>query len=144
MPSRAFWVMSGSGLVPLLVCLTLAYAVPDLRDAAVRTFLVYSALTLSFLGGARWGAELVRAPAAPNLPRLGAAAAPSVLGLFALVPQTPPTVAIGLLLLSSGAQLAWDVAGARAGLLPPWNGRVRTVMTALGTLCTLALWPVAG
>lgn len=144
MPTRAFWLISGSGLVPFLVCLALAYGVPDLRDAAVRTFLVYSALTLTFLGGARWGAELVRAPQAPDLVRLVAAAGPSVLGLLALLPQTPPRVAIGLLLLCSGAQLAWDVAGARRGLLPAWNGRVRTVMTALGTLCTLALWPVVG
>lgn len=142
MPSRAFWLISGSGLVPFLVCLVLAYTVPVLHDAAVRTFIVYSALTLTFLGGARWGAELVRAPDGPDLVRLAASAGPSIVGLAALLPQTPPRVAIGLLLLSSGAQLAWDVAGARRGLLPAWNGRVRTVMTVLGTLCTLALWPV--
>jgi hypothetical protein len=29
----------------------------------------------------------------------------------------------------------------RDGLLPPWNARVRTVMTVAGTLCSLALWP---
>lgn len=144
MPSRAIWLISGSGLVPFIVCLALAYWSPDHRDAAVRTFIVYSALTLSFLGGARWGAELVRAPQSPNLLRLVMAAGPSVVGLAALLPQTAPRLAIGLLLVSSGAQLAWDVAGARTSLLPAWNGRVRTVMTALGTLCTLALWPVVG
>ena len=144
MPSRAIWLISGSGLVPFLVCLALAYGVPHLRDGAVHTFIVYSALTLSFLGGARWGAELVRAPEAPRLARLVAAAGPSIVGLAALLPQTPARVAIGLLLVSGGAQLAWDVAGARGGLLPGWNGRLRTVMTILGTLCTLALWPVVG
>jgi hypothetical protein len=144
MPSRAIWLISGSGLVPFLVCLALAYGAPELRDAAVRTFIVYSALTLTFLGGARWGAELVRAPEGPNLGRLVASAGPSVVGLGALLPHTPAPLAIGLLLVSSGAQLAWDVAGARRGLLPGWNGRVRTVMTVLGTVCTLALWPVVG
>lgn len=144
MPSRAFWLISLSGLVPFLTCLALAYGVPAYADSAKTVFVVYSALTLTFLGGARWGAELVRAPNAPNLPRLVLAATPSVIGLFALLPQMPLRGAIGLLLLSSAGQLAWDVQGARAGLLPAWNGRVRTVMTMLGTVCTLAMWPVLG
>lgn len=144
MPTRAFWLISGSGLVPFLVCLAIAYGTPDvsaLHDAAVRAFLVYAALTLSFLGGARWGAELVRAADAPSLWRMVAAATPSVVGLAALLPQTPPKAALGLLMLSGGIQLAWDVAASRDGLLPPWNARVRAVMTVAGTLCSLALWP---
>ena len=144
MPTRTLWLISGSGLVPFLVCLAIAYGTPELsalHDAAVRTFLVYAALTLSFLGGARWGAELTRAPDAPQLARMVAAALPSIVGLAALLPQTPPRVALGLLILSGGVQLAWDVAASREGLLPPWNARVRTVMTVAGTLCSLALWP---
>jgi len=144
MPTRTFWLISLSGLAPFLVCLVIAYGSPEgsaPHDAAVRAFLVYAALTLSFLGGARWGAELTRAPNAPNLWRLVAAAVPSVVGLAALLPQTPFKVALGLLMLSGGIQLAWDVSASRAGLLPPWNARVRTVMTVAGTLCSLALWP---
>ena len=144
MPTRTFWLISASGLAPFLVCLAIAYGTPDvsaLHDAAIRTFLVYAALTLSFLGGARWGAELARSPDAPNLWRLVAAATPSVVGLAALLPQAPLKAALGLLMLSGGIQLAWDVAASRDGLLPPWNARVRTVMTVAGTLCTLALWP---
>ena len=144
MPTRTFWLISASGLVPFLVCLAIAYGTPDtsaLHDAAVRTFLVYAALTLSFLGGARWGAELARAPESPKLWRMVAAAAPTLVGLAALLPQTPLKAALGLLMLSGGIQLAWDVAASRDGLLPPWNARVRTVMTVAGTLCSLALWP---
>lgn len=140
-PSRALWLISGSGLVPFLVCLVLVYGVPERREAAIQAFLVYSALTLTFLGGARWGAELVRSPDGPDLSRLIAAAIPSVVGLLALLPQTPPRLAIGLLLASSAGQLVWDVRGAREGLLPFWNGRLRTVMTLMGTACTLALLP---
>lgn len=141
MPSRAFWLISLSGLVPLLTCLALAYGVPEYAESAKTVFLVYSALTLTFLGGARWGAELVRAPSGPNLPRLVIPAVPSVLGMFALLPQMPPRAAVGLLFLSSAGQLWWDVQAARTGLLPAWNARVRTVLTGLGTLCTLAIWP---
>lgn len=144
MPSRAFWLVSLSGLVPFLTCLVLVYGVPSYAEPAKTVFLVYAALTLTFLGGARWGAELVRAPNAPQLPRLVLSAVPSVLGMFALLPQMPPRGAVGLLLLSSAGQLLWDVQAARTGLLPAWNGRVRTVMTGLGTLCMLAMWPHLG
>ena len=143
MPTRTLWLISGSGLVPFLVCLAIAYGTPELsalHDAAVRTFLVYAALTLSFLGGARWGAELTRAPDAPQLSRMVAAALPSIVGLAALLPQTPPRVALGLLILSGGVQLAWDLAASRTGLRPAWNARVRTAMTIAGTVCSLALW----
>ena len=141
MPSRAIWLISGSGLVPFLVCLWLIYGVPSQRAAAIQAFVAYSALTLTFLGGARWGAELVRAPDRPVLWRMLAAAMPSVVGLFALLPQVPARLAIGLLLASSAGQLMWDVAAARTGLLPAWNGRVRTVMTVLGTMCTVGVLP---
>lgn len=142
MPTRAFWLISLSGLVPFLVCLALAYGVPAYAESAKTVFLVYSALTLTFLGGARWGAELVRAPDSPSLWRLVLSAVPSVLGMFALIPGTAPRVAVGLLLLSSAGQLVWDVQASRAGLLPPWNGRVRTVLTSLGTACTVVMWPL--
>ncbi len=144
MPPRAIWLISLSGLAPFLTCLVLAYGVPAYAESAKTVFLVYSALTLTFLGGARWGAELVRAPERPDLLRLVLSAMPSVLGMFALVPQTAPRVTMGLLLLSSAGQLVWDVQASQAGLLPSWNARVRTVMTALGTACTLAMWPRVG
>lgn len=141
MPSRALWLISGSGLLPFVVCLTLAYTAPDRRDAAITVFVTYAALTLTFLGGARWGAELVRSPDRPVLVRLVASALPSIVALAALFPETPPLVALSWLAVSSAAQLGWDVRDARRGLLPPWNARLRTVMTALGTLCMLALVP---
>jgi len=141
MPSRALWLISGSGLIPFFVCLTLVYGVPSRRDAAISTALTYAALTLTFLGGSRWGAELVRAPDRPVLGRLIASALPSMIALMALLPQTTPRVALALLVSSSAGQLWWDVRDARRGLLPPWNARLRTVMTAWGTLCMMALLP---
>lgn len=142
MPSRALWLISGSGLIPFLVCLAVGYGVPTQRPVATTVFLVYSALTLTFLGGARWGAELVRAPQHPRLARLTAAAAPSVVGLLALLPQLDRRTGYALLIASSLTQLAWDVSAAKTGLLPAWTGRMRTVMTALGTLCTLGMLPL--
>ncbi len=141
-PPRTLWLISGSGLIPFLTCLAIGYGMPALRTSAMTVFLSYSALTLTFLGGARWGAELVRAPHSPNLGRLVASAIPSIVGLCALLPQVNVRVGYLLLILCSAGQLAWDVSASRAGLLPPWNARMRTVMTMLGTLCTLAMLPL--
>ncbi len=141
MPSSAIWLISLTGLVPFLTCLVLVYQHGEYAEAAKVVFLMYTGLTLSFLGGARWGAELVRAPHAPNLVRLVMAAMPSIVGLLAMVPQVDLRVGYGMVVLSSLLQLAWDASASRAGLLPPWNGRLRTVMTVLGLLCTAAMGP---
>lgn len=141
LPSRTLWLVSLSGLIPFLVCLAIAAWVPTRREAAVSTFLLYAALTLTFLGGARWGAELVRAPEAPQIGRLIASAIPSTIALVALLPQTPRSGGFVLLILSSAAQLLWDIRASRDGLLPSWNAQLRTAMTALGTACMLLLWP---
>lgn len=141
MPSRALWLVSLSGLVPFLTCLVVVYQRGEYSESAKVVFLMYTALTLSFLGGARWGAELTRAPHAPSIPRLILAAMPSVVGLLAMVPQVELRVGYGMVIVSSLLQLGWDVRASREGLLPPWNARVRTVMTVLGLLCTAAMVP---
>ncbi len=136
---RGMWIIAGSGLLPFLVCLALLFSTPSLAERAVHAFIVYAALTLSFLGGARWGAELVRAPDNPNLARLVASALPSVVGLAALLPYVTTTQSLVLLAVCGVAQLAWDVAASRDALLPAWNARVRTLMTAGGSVCTVSM-----
>lgn len=133
------WIIAGSGLLPFLTCLALVVLMPDLAARAVQAFIVYAALTLSFLGGARWGAELVRVPRAPSLPRLIAAAIPSVVGLAALLPYLSTTQSLCLLMLCGLWQLWWDVGASRSRLLPSWNARVRTMMTLGGTACSIAM-----
>jgi len=133
------WVLAGSGILPFLTCLGLLFASPELAAHAVQAFIAYAALTLSFLGGARWGAELVRVPRAPSLPRLVAAAIPSVIGLAALLPYLTSSQSIVLLMACGLWQLVWDVRASKSRLLPSWNARVRTVMTIAGTLCSIAM-----
>lgn len=133
------WLVAGSGLLPFLTCLALLRVNDELAARAVHAFIVYAALTLSFLGGARWGAELVRQPDAPVMARLVASAVPSVVGLAALLPSVSSTAALLLLMACGVAQLVWDVRATRDGLLPAWNARVRTVMTIGGTLCSAAM-----
>ena len=142
------------GLLPLVTCVGLVVAapaiaaaggaardvaLPDIAARAVQAFIAYAALMLSFLGGARWGAELVRVPRAPSIPRLLAAMIPPVIGLAALVTWLTSTQAIGLLMACGLWQLLWDVAASRSRLLPAWNARVRTVVTVVGTVCGLVM-----
>ena len=133
------WVVAGSGLIPFLVCIGLLFTSPELADRAVHAFIVYAALTLTFLGGARWAAELVRVPNAPSLPRLIAAFLPSVVGLAALLPYVTTSQALLILMGCGVVQLLWDVSASRNRLLPAWNARVRTIMTLGGTLCSIAM-----
>lgn len=138
-PPAGLWILAGSGLVPFIVCLGLLITTPAYAERAVHAFIVYAALTLSFLGGARWGAELVRAPDAPSIGRLIASALPSVVGLAALLPYLTATQALALLMLCGIAQLLWDRAASHDGQLPVWNAQVRTVMTGCGTVCSLIM-----
>ena len=70
------WSIAGSGLIPFVVRLGRLFTTPELSQRVVHAFIAYAALTLSFLGGARWGAEPTRVPNAPSLGRLMAAALP--------------------------------------------------------------------
>jgi hypothetical protein len=133
------WWLAGSGLVPFGTCLGLQFASPALAERGVHAFVAYAALTLAFLGGIRWGAELVRAPDTPSLLRLVLAALPTVVGLVALLPALSVVQALALLLLCSVFQLAWDVRASHEGLLPSWNARVRTVLTIAATACIAAM-----
>lgn len=137
---RGVWPLAASGLIPFAVCDAIVLFGPAARhEQAVAVFVAYAALTLSFLGGIRWGAELVRAPDAPSLQQLALGAAPSLVAWLALWPGLDPRLALGIVLSGGMGQLAWDVIGGQQGRLPPWNATVRFAMTGGGVLLGLLL-----
>ena len=103
--------------------------------AAVET--AYGVLILSFLGGARWGGA-VRA-AAPDLGVVALAMTPTLGGLAILI-ITHGEPRLALLSVAAALMLiwAWDLS---AKDVPPWYGRLRTVLTfgAVGGLCVGAM-----
>lgn len=121
-----------SGVLPFAA---LAFAVLFVegpwRDVALRAFLAYGAVILSFLGGIRWGA------AARSAPERGAEYVLAVL---------PSLWAWGFLLIDSTALAAW---GLLAGFLlmgfvdwlkpapgtAPWLAPLRVRLTAAVALC---------
>lgn len=138
--------MSVSGLVPLVILAVVAVAAPSGATAehAVSAMIAYGAVLLAFLGGTRWGAEVLRAPFAPDTWRLALAALPPVLGWIAVLAMQIPVPALGLLIIAGALHMAWDIRAARAGLLPPWTVRLRAITAGSGMAClAVGLWVAA-
>lgn len=124
-----------AGLIPFWA-LAVGAAVPGpLGVLSVQAYAVYAAAILAFLGGVRWGAEIAQTPQA-SAARLACSVLPSLAGwaiaLFAIV---GPRLAGpgGVFAAVFAAMLLWDRAGAKAGLLPPWYGRLR-IPLSLGVI----------
>jgi hypothetical protein len=106
--------------------------------------IAYGAVLLSFVGGVRWGAEILRAPFAPSTWRLAAAALPPVLGWIAVLAVHAPLPALGLLVLAGSVHLAWDIKAALSGLLPPWTVRLRAITASVAMAClAVGMWAAA-
>ena len=137
-PSPLIWPawIALSGLIPYLVlAIWLPFAPDPLAEALVGAMIGYGAVVLGFLGGVRWGAELVRAPDAPNLARLAFAGLQTVPAWIAVLMLNRPLWALTLLAVAGFAHLSWDLAGVRAGLLPAWTYRLRVGLTLIAVAC---------
>jgi hypothetical protein len=97
-------------------------------------------LILSFLGGARWGLALRSAAQDPGV--IGLAMTPTLAALVILM-FLDGEVPLQLLALATALSLSWTWDCSARGL-PPWYGRLRSVLTigAVGGLCVSILqWP---
>lgn len=122
-------VLAVAGVVPFaLLSLWLAGIPVDhvWRGATILLLSSFAAVTLSFLGGARWG--LAVAGHGGDLRRdIAISAAPPLIGWIALL--LPPHLAFVLLAVAFAAQGAWDALAGQAGLLPAWFVRLRMQLT---------------
>jgi hypothetical protein len=140
---RPFWpsVVALSGLAPYLcIAAVLPFVSAPLANQLVSILIAYAAAVLSFLGGVRWGAELTRAPDDPSAFRLAAAAIPSCVSWVVILLMDDAAVAVVVLWIAGAAHLVWDIAAARAGLLPRWNSGLRVVLTLVASLCMLVVF----
>ena len=127
-----------AGLIPFWGLAVACWAAPlrgvDLAriDGALAT---YAAVIASFLGGIRWGLATRHPDQGGVAGQYAVAVIPSLLGWAALgLPEPLRLAALGLLALSLGPV---DLRLVRAGLAPPWYGRLRLILS-LGA--GLALW----
>ena len=122
------------GLVPFFGAAALyVWGKPELAGPALLTLQVYSAVTLSFLGGLRAGHEL--AQPVPRVAVILMAYLPPVIGWLLVAVPLEPAQWMGGFIAAFVAQWLWDAGSAD---LPRWWSRLRTVLT-LGAGLALAL-----
>lgn len=132
-----------AGLVPFYASAAAGLsAQPDIARIGLISFALYAAVILSFLGGARWGLELARAPDAPSTARLVYSVAPSlagwaIAGWMMLAPGAHGPA--GLFAGCFAAQYVWDRTAGREGLAPNWYPALRQILTAGVIIACLAL-----
>jgi hypothetical protein len=134
---RAVLVYGLLGIVPFWAPPVASVLWPHVLPLAGVVAGVYGALILSFLGGARWGLEVMRAQ--PRVGIVSLAMLPTLIGLvLLLLPAEWRVGQLWALAAALGLHWLWDV-GARG--LPPWYPRLRTILT-LGAITGLAAMAV--
>jgi hypothetical protein len=131
-------ILGWMGVLPFAaLALCGIFGAPGLGDIATRALIGYGAIILSFMGGAQWGATMMRRPApAASWLGYGVSVLPALLGWvsFAL----PAPAALGVLPVGFALLLAYDVASARRGDTPAWYPRLRAPLTITVIGCLTA------
>ena len=132
-PPRVVLALGLLGIVPFWSIPAAAWLQPEATGVAATLVAIYAALILSFLGGARWG--LAVREIAPDAGTVALAMTPTLAAVL-VIAVGHGDVRLQLLGLAAALTLswAWDV---HADGLPPWYGRLRTMLTlgAVGGLC---------
>ncbi len=138
-PSPAL-IYGVAGLIPFVVG-ALGILTRKMADPAILPLeALYSAIILSFLGGARWGFEVARP--APRTGLITLSMAPSVAGflicgLAIIEGRDDPIIGSGCLLVFAilfVLQWLWDLTSRDA---PVWYAKLRTRLTGVVVSCLL-------
>jgi hypothetical protein len=122
------------GLIPFFAAMGLfLWGRPNQAGVALLTLLAWSAVSLSFLGGARWGHESARPE--PRLAVMAASGLPVIAGWLILATPLDTTKQLGAFIAGFVALWLWDVISRD---LPPWQAKLRTFLT-LGVVIALGL-----
>ncbi len=135
---RAVLILTLAGLLPFFgSALILAAA----ERSSVQLFgyfslIGYSAATLAFLGGARWGQELAQYRGDARWSVMGGAVIPALIGWLAVPMAGFPRVSLIALILAFAAMLVWDLWAIAHKHLPDWYAPLR-ILASAGALIAL-------
>lgn len=136
------WLLAAAASLPFLgSAFLLAFGPAQMAGPALLWLTTYGVVTLSLIGGHRWGLEVA---SRGNAFLLLAAGAPAVIGWSILI--LPPSLITGfrglvVLLILHALTLAWDLLG---GALPRWYKPLRAAMGAAGLVSLgLGAWKAA-
>ncbi len=135
-----------AGLLPFLVTSSAAWLAPMVWQViAIKAFVYYSAVILSFLGGVQWGVAMAGGSpeASPFRRRMLLAMVPSLIAWPALLLHPVDSAWV----LAAGFVLVRLHELSREGraLLPSWYQGMRTLLTLVVLVCHGALiWRLSG
>ena len=135
-------VLGGFGLLPFYGLGGLSLAPdPTFSRWGLVGFAIYAAVILSFLGGARWGLELARAPDSPQATVLGLSVAPSIIGWALAMATLLGVMQVGVaagFAMAFAAQFIWDSRSPAEANAPLWYPALRQILT-VGVLLSCLL-----
>jgi len=130
-------VLGLAGLIPFIATAAACWLFDNELQAKAHFGLgAYGAVILSFLGGVKWGV-LVNDKA--NLKKwrpIVLSIVPSIVGWFALL--LPVAYALAVLSGMMVLQYYFDIESVKEKKLPPWYGRLRTILTTGAVVSLLA------
>lgn len=130
-PAPALW-LGLAGLIPFYAPVIYRMMAEGANaNRAEIAFTLYAAVILSFLGGTRWGREVVHSMAVPRGRELTLAILPSLGGWLAAVAHLGgyKQMAWAGLILAFALLFFWDWRGAKDGTWPEWYGRLRLLLS---------------
>jgi ribose/xylose/arabinose/galactoside ABC-type transport system permease subunit len=130
---RSVLVYGLLGLIPFLAPPLISLVTPAHGGILGLVVLVYGALILSFLGGARWGQEVARPEPRPLVVTLAMLPTLAGFGLLLATSLDRPRQLLAMAALL-GLHFFWDAASRD---LPRWYTRLRLILTA-GAITGLA------
>lgn len=126
-----------AGLIPFVGLTVAIHALEAQRTSLAQAQLAYGATIVSFIGALHWGLAMRDAglDATAQWRALGWGVMPSLFAWCALLLPLP----IGLWLLAAVVPACWwmDVRLSRALSLEPWFMQLRTLLSAIVTVCLL-------
>jgi len=121
-------ILGLAGLIPFIATAVACWLFDNELQAKAQFALgAYGAVILSFLGGVKWGVLVNDKTKLEKWGPIVLSVVPSIVGWLALLLPVFATLAVlsGMLVL----QYFLDTASVKEKMLPPWYGRLRTLLT---------------
>ena len=128
--SRTIWLIATIGVMPVIIFTALIACFgghSSLTVPLVDAYKVYSAITLSFLGGIHWGVVLAEKQNASSGETIIVSLVAPLIGWVAVFVEEP--MCFALLIVGFAGQGAWDNFTAHTGQLPIWFSNTRMILT---------------
>lgn len=130
-----------AGILPFLITALVVIVTPEgklFNATAYNALLTYAAVILGFLGGTRWGVEMVERPETTRWAVLVLAIIPPLLAWAVILIGLQPRATMAIFIAGFLAMLFWDLWSITRGTLPGWYASLRIIASS-GAILSLLL-----